>query len=227
MAGLAVGQTPAAAAVACPSGTESDFNGDGTRDTVIADPEATVGGAERAGSVHVVYGGGKGTLELTQALASVPDVPEPGDQFGFSLAVYDANLDGCSDLVVGIPYEDIGTVQDGGSVHLLYGATTGLGSGVAAKEFYQGTGNPLGGGQEAQDWTGYAVAAGKTSGGTPFLLIGEPGEDVGTVQDAGMIHYIHGTAQTVLGINQDTDNAGAVHSIVETNEGPRVLRTGI
>ena len=37
--GVGAGGTPAAAAVACPSGTDSDFNGDGIRDTVIADPK--------------------------------------------------------------------------------------------------------------------------------------------------------------------------------------------
>ncbi|MGP4010191.1 FG-GAP repeat domain-containing protein [Streptomyces sp. 4N124] len=197
---------------------DSDFNGDGARDTVIADPEATVNGVARAGAVHVVYGGGKGNLQLTQALASVPGEPEVDDRYGFSLAVYDANLDGCSDLVVGIPYEDMGTVRDGGNVHLLYGSTEGLGSGAAAKEFYQGTDKPLGSGQEAGDWTGYSVAAGKTSGGAPFLVIGSPGEDVGTVQDAGMVSYVRGTTYTVANFHQDTDTAGAVPSVPELND---------
>lgn len=56
--GGATGGTHAAAAVACPSGADSDFNGDGARDTAIADPEADVDGVEKAGVVHVVYGGG-------------------------------------------------------------------------------------------------------------------------------------------------------------------------
>ncbi|WP_328843047.1 hypothetical protein [Streptomyces sp. NBC_00258] len=63
---LAVGglssASPAVAAVVCPSGVESDFNGDGQRDVAIADPEATVAGHADAGAVHVVYGSGKGNL---------------------------------------------------------------------------------------------------------------------------------------------------------------------
>ncbi|MEW2045990.1 VCBS repeat-containing protein [Streptomyces sp. NPDC005476] len=217
--GLGTGGTPAVAAVACPSGVESDFNGDGFRDTAIADPEATVGGAARAGEVQIVYGGGKGVLTLSQALDSIPGAPEAGDQFGHSLAVYDADLDGCSDLVVGIPYEDMGTVPDAGNVHLIYGSTSGLNAGTkAVKEFYQGTDKPLGGGQEPEDWVGYAVAAGKTSAGTPYLIIGVPGESIGDIEDAGGFHYISGTAQTMAFVHQDTDVAGAVPGAAEQDD---------
>lgn len=217
--GVGTGGTPAAAAVACPSGTESDFNGDGIRDTAIADPEASDDGVPKAGAVHVVYGGGKGTVTLSQALDTIPGVPEPGDQYGYSLAVYDADLDGCSDLVVGSPYEDIGTWADSGSVHVIYGSPSGLNAGGrAVKEFYQGTDKPLGGGAEADDWVGYSVAAGKTSGGTPFLLIGSPGESIGTVEDAGGFYYVSGTAQTVTFNHQDTETGGAVPGVVEQDD---------
>ncbi|MFF3202335.1 MULTISPECIES: VCBS repeat-containing protein [unclassified Streptomyces] len=217
--GLGIGGTPAEAAVACPSGVESDFNGDGIRDTAIADPEATVSGAARAGEVQIVYGGGKGVLTLSQALDSIPGAPEAGDQYGSSLAVYDADLDGCSDLVVGDPYEDMGTVPDAGNVHLIYGSTSGLNAGTkAVKEFYQGADKPLGGGQEDEDWVGYALAAGKTSAGTPYLIIGVPGESIGDIEDAGGFHYISGTAQTMAFVHQDTDVAGAVPGNAEQDD---------
>ncbi|MCI3269683.1 VCBS repeat-containing protein [Streptomyces cylindrosporus] len=216
--GLGSGGTPAAAAVACPSGVESDFNGDGVRDTAIADPEATVDGVAKAGAVHVVYGGGKGSTTVSQAPDNIPGAPETGDRYGFSLAVYDADLDGCSDLVVGTPYEDLGTVPDAGLVQVVYGATAGLGTGKAVKEFLQGTDKPLAGSPEAEDWVGYAVEAGKTSAGTPFLLIGSPGESIGTVEDAGCFYYVSGTAQTVAGVSQDTETAGAVPGVAERDD---------
>ncbi|MGX1269937.1 FG-GAP repeat protein [Streptomyces phaeoluteigriseus] len=217
--GLGAGGTPAVAAVACPSGVDSDFNGDGIRDTAIADPEATVDGVPRAGAVHIVYGGGKGTLTVSQAPTEVPGAPEAGDRYGYSLAVYDADLDGCSDLAIGAPYEDLDTVPDAGLVQVLYGSTSGLNGGTkAVKEWLQGAEKPLGGGPEAEDWVGYALAAGKTSAGTPYLLIGDPGESIGTVEDAGGFYYISGTAQTATFSHQDTETAGAVAGIAEQDD---------
>ncbi|MFJ3493176.1 VCBS repeat-containing protein [Streptomyces sp. NPDC086091] len=217
--GIGAGGTPAAAAVACPSGVESDFNGDGARDSVIADPEATVDGVAEAGAVYVVYGGGKGTVTLTQALESIPGVPEAGDRYGYAMAVYDADLDGCSDLVLGTPYEDIGTAPDSGGVHVVFGSTSGIGAGTKpVREFYQGEGKPLGGGAEADDWVGYAVAAGKTSGGQPYLIIGSPGESLGTIDDAGAFYYVSGTAMTVTMTGQDTETGGPVAGAAEQDD---------
>jgi hypothetical protein len=55
---------PQAVAATCTAGTASDFNGDGVADTAIADPDATVSGAKRAGLVRVVYGGQGGLGDL-------------------------------------------------------------------------------------------------------------------------------------------------------------------
>jgi hypothetical protein len=113
----------------------------------------------------------------------------------------------------------MGTVPDAGNVHLIYGSTSGLNAGTkAVEEFYQGTDKPLGGGQENEDWVGYAVAAGKTSAGTPYLIIGVPGESIGDIEDAGGFHYISGTAQTMAFVHQDTDTAGAVSGAAEQDD---------
>lgn len=211
--------TPSAAALAAGcSGVESDFNGDGVRDIAIADPEATVAGVRRAGLVRVVYGGDKGTLELSQETAGVPGAAEADDQYGYALAVYDADVDGCSDLAVGMPYEDISTNADAGGVQIVYGSPTGIGGGKAVKEHIQGETATLGGSAEAGDWTGYALAAGKSSAGTPYLLIGSPGESIGTVEDAGAFFYVSGTAQTVVGNHQDTEAGGAVPGVAEIDD---------
>ncbi|MFD8915338.1 VCBS repeat-containing protein [Streptomyces sp. NPDC059575] len=173
----------------------------------------------KAGVVHVVYGGGKGAVTISQATTGVPGAPETNDQYGFSTAVYDADLDGCSDLVIGTPYEDLGTAADSGFVHVIYGSTSGLNAGTTpVKEFTQGDGKPLGGAREAEDWTGYALAAGKTSAGQPYLIIGTPGEALGTVEDAGVFFYVSGTAQTVTSNSQDTEVAGAVPGVVEQDD---------
>jgi hypothetical protein len=206
---------------------EADFNGDGQRDLAVADPEATIAGHADAGAVHVVYGGGKGNLQLSQDSAGAPGSPEDGDRFGHSLAVYDANLDGCSDLVVGIPYEDLSVTpesgeavnyRDAGLVQIYYGAPTGLGAGPAAKEILQGEGKHLAGLAEHEDWIGYALAAGKSSSGVPFLAVGGPGEDLGTVTDAGAVFYMSGTELTKVTVQQDTEVAGAVPGVAEQDD---------
>ncbi|MFD5618003.1 integrin alpha [Streptomyces yangpuensis] len=204
----------AAAAAGC-SGAESDFNGDGIRDTAIAAPEATVNGNSKAGVVHIVYGGGKGVLELTQEAAKSGG-SEAGDQFGYSMAVYDADLDGCSDLAVGTPHEDVGTLVDAGRVVVVHGDPAGLGGGRATAQYVQGAGPVTSLAAEAEDWMGYSLAAGKSSTGVPFLAVGSPGEDVGTSADAGAVIYLSGTTTLTAGlVTQDGTTAGAVPDAVE------------
>ncbi|MFJ6796680.1 VCBS repeat-containing protein [Streptomyces sp. NPDC091268] len=207
--------TKAAAATLC-AGAESDFNGDGIRDTAIADPAATVNGVPKAGVVHIVYGGGKGVLELTQEAAKA-GASESGDLFGHALAVYDADLDGCSDLAIGVPNEDVGTAVDAGWAVVVHGSTAGLGAGKATAQYVQGAGLMTGSAAEAYDWMGYSLAAGKSSTGEPFLVVGAPGEDLGTSVDAGSVVYFSGaTTVTASVINQDVTTAGDVPDVVES-----------
>lgn len=224
---LGAGAPQAAAAVSCPSGVESDFNGDGIRDMVVADPEAPVGGQADAGEITVVYGGGKGSLRINQDSPGIPGAAERGDQFGFELAVYDEDQDGCSDVAVGLPYEDIDVrdtagnvtvVPDAGMIQIIHGSTAGLGAGMGVTEYWQGEGRPLGGVAETGDFVGYAMAAGQTSASVPFLVAGFPGEDVGTYQDAGGAAYIHGVSRAVAGFNQDTTAGGDVPGGVEQDD---------
>lgn len=192
--------------------TITDFNCDGIVDTVVGDPKATVGGKANAGLVQVVYGGGKGTTTLHQDLPAIPGDAEPEDLFGENLATFDHNSDGCTDLVVGIPSEDISTSVDAGSVQVIYGATSGLSAGASALNLIQGTGDGSirAAGPEAGDRFGHAIAAGQTAQGEPYLAIGVPGEDIGTLVDAGRVHYLRGTVnvatdQDKLGMDGDAE----------------------
>ncbi|MFF4312321.1 S8 family serine peptidase [Streptomyces sp. NPDC001507] len=183
-----------------PATTGSDFNCDKKEDLAVADPEAAVGGDAKAGVVRVVYGGGKGTSELNQDLASVPGDAEPNDYFGDSLATVDYNKDGCTDLVVGTSREDVGSATDAGTVDVIYGASGGLGTGKAALHLEQGTGAEgiLAASSESGDRMGAAVAAGLTLDQEPYLVIGVPGEDIDGKTDAGAVFYLRGSINRTL-----------------------------
>ncbi|MFI5843833.1 hypothetical protein ACIA8K_29440 [Catenuloplanes sp. NPDC051500] len=181
----------------CTPGMDHDYNGDGVRDTAIGDPLATVDGVARAGRVTVTYGGTGTVSVLHQNLEEVPGGAETNDQFGFSLATYDANRDGCSDLAVGAPYEAIGTVAEAGGVVLMLGSPAGLGRGPAGLWYDQGTAG-FTETVEAGDWFGYSLAATQTTTGEAALLVGVPGEDIGTGVDAGLVHYRRGTTGVTL-----------------------------
>jgi hypothetical protein len=172
----------------CDLGVDSDYNGDGTSDIAVGDPEATVNDIARAGSVTVSYGGSGSIQALHQALAEVPGDSEADDQFGFALATYDANRDGCSDLAVSAPFESIGDKAEAGGVVLLLGSPAGLGKGPAGL-WYDQTVTGWGETAEPGDWFGYSLAAGNTANGDAYLAVGAPGEDLGTAVDAGMVHY--------------------------------------
>ncbi|MFD4635208.1 hypothetical protein ACFVYR_29585 [Streptomyces sp. NPDC058284] len=66
---------------------------------------------------------------------------------------------------------------------------------------------------EAGDLFGYALAAGATSGGKPYLAIGVPGEAIGDRSDAGCIHYVQGSTRTT--VNQDDPD---VPGVAEPND---------
>ncbi|MER7625228.1 S8 family serine peptidase [Streptomyces sp. NPDC126503] len=182
----------------------TDFNGDGAEDIAISDTQATVGTDTKAGLVRIVYGGGKGTAEISQDLDWVPGGSETDDYFGETLATIDYNKDGFTDLVVGTPSEDIGTTPNAGMVDLLYGAPGGLGTGTTKATHLEqgaGTGAIAASAPEADDRMGQSIAAAVNDAGRPYLLIGSPGEAISTLTKAGTAFYVHGN--TSLTIHQD------------------------
>jgi FG-GAP repeat len=183
----------------CPVGVESDFNGDGDTDTVVADPYATVNGQAEAGRVNVLYGDdplvGEGTRSIiSQNSTNVFDSAEIGDRFGFSVAVADIDCDGYADLVVGTPYEDISGQTDSGYAQIIWGAAGGLSTVRPSQNIVQSTFGQV---SHAGDQFGYAVDAmedvGQDGTGAPdafALAFGAPGFDVGGHNDAGGVGFL-------------------------------------
>ncbi|MFI2490420.1 trypsin-like serine protease [Promicromonospora kroppenstedtii] len=171
-----------------------DLNCDGIRDVAIGDPDATVNGLAQAGLVRVIYGGNKGVAEITQNSPSIFDDAEAGDRFGYGIATYDRDLDGCTDLVISAPWETRGENAAAGLVHVTHGHPDGLlaAGATPGTAFRQGSGvgairDAL---EQANERMGFSVAAGRTDGGKPYVLIGVPGKNFGTTFDAGIAYYV-------------------------------------
>jgi hypothetical protein len=108
-----------------------DLNGDGYDDLAVGADLESVGSAERAGDVTVLFGGSNGvktahSIGLTQNDVGVPGTAERGDRFGASLAIGNVNGDKYADLVIGAPGENPDDDGGTGAVALIWGAADGL-----------------------------------------------------------------------------------------------------
>lgn len=169
----------------------ADFDGDGLDDLAIGAPGEALGDEIDAGLVLVLTGGQLGfesTLALHQGV--LPGSTEGGDRFGEAMAGADLDDDGFADLAIGSPGESLADLSAAGSVFVLNGSATGLVIENAATAVTQ---TALPGSPEAGDRFGAELAAGDVTGdGIPDLIVGSPGEFIGDVENAGLVHVIPG-----------------------------------
>ncbi|MEV1081641.1 FG-GAP repeat protein [Streptomyces sp. NPDC050211] len=165
-----------------------DLNGDSYADLVVGDPdEPEVAGADGmlGGRVLVWYGSASGVAsdakptQITQNTSGVPGGSEKGDAFGGALAVADVNRDKLADIVVGAPYENVGSTKRAGAVTVIPGRASGaLGSG--SYSFTQDT-SGVPSASETDDFFGTTVSAGDVNkDGRPELFVGASGENDST-----------------------------------------------
>ncbi|MFT4218935.1 MAG: hypothetical protein QM611_00245 [Microbacterium sp.] len=139
-------------------------------------PGYTDSGRDSAGAVRLFVLRTDGTVHkqkwLTQNSAGVPGKSEHDDYFGWSLASTGKAL------VVGAPFEDIGSVSDAGQATLLYRTGQLTFTGRAIHQ------NSAGVPDKAQryDNFGYSVAAGLKT-----IAIGVPNESFGSIKGAGAV----------------------------------------
>jgi disulfide bond formation protein DsbB len=180
-----------------------DFDGDGFDDLAIGAPGEKVGTAVGAGAVHVLFGSAAGLSASgdqlwTQDSTGVLDQVEPSDEFGDSLAAGDFDGDGFDDLVIGVDEEDVGTVDDAGAVHVLYGSAAG--PGAAGDQFFTQDSPGIADDPDHDDNFGDALAVGDfNDDGFDDLAIAADREEVGAVTDAGAVFILYGSAAGLSG----------------------------
>ena len=172
-----------------------DFDGDGYDDLAIGVPDDRQPSGTPGGAVAVFFGSGSGlsgenTL-IHQNTTGVQGGPEAGDAFGAAVAAGDFDGDGYDDLAIGVPGEDVGALADAGTIHLLFGSSSGL-VGNGTRTLHQDSVG-VQGLAEADDRFGAALTTADFNGdGYADLAVGSPGEDIGAVVDAGLVHVFSG-----------------------------------
>jgi hypothetical protein len=178
-----------------------DFDGDGYVDLAVGVPQQGFDGAANAGAVHVLYGTANGLAAADdevwyEGYAGLGGAPETGDWFGRALAAGDFDGNGCDDLAVGIPSEDLGGVNDAGRVVVLYGTADGL-SAEDSDAWVQGL-YDIPDTYELGDYFGERLATGDWNGdGYADLAVGVPRENFEdeppTRYDVGVVHILYGS----------------------------------
>jgi uncharacterized delta-60 repeat protein len=195
-------------------GVRADFNGDGYGDLAVGVPGEDVGTAIDTGAVNLLYGSATGLNatdnQFWDETATGTAFDASGDLFGWAIATGDFNGDGYADLAVGVPGSQVGGVASAGFVSVLYGSPSGLVA--ASSQVWDQDVTDIEDVAEYGDVFGYSVAVGDLNGdGFDDLVAGVPGEDIGSVVDAGAVNVIYGSAGGLTATgnqfwNQDSPN---------------------
>jgi hypothetical protein len=179
-----------------------DFNADGFDDIAIGVPDESVEGIAEAGSVNVMYGSASGIQIAdpddqiwSQNTGGVEDDAEDSDHFGEALAVGDFNQDSFSDLAIGVPDENVGTIGNAGLANVVYGGTTGLQVSDPEDQLWNQDSASVNNSAEKSDGFAQSLAGGDFNGdGFDDLALGVPREDVNDVSNPGAVAILHGGA---------------------------------
>jgi hypothetical protein len=182
-----------------------DFNDDGFTDLAIGAPNETVGTAQGAGAVNVLFGSATGLTGTGSQLFTEGNtigegmLSNPFDVFGAALAAGDFDADGADDLAIGVPGAFIGDDRGDGVVVVLDGSPGGLVSTGPFGQFFSQNSSGVGSSAEAGDSFGETLAVGDfNNSGAEDLAVGVPFEDVGAVVDAGAVNVLYGRPATGL-----------------------------
>ena len=132
---------------------------------------------------------------LGQGVGGASDTAEAGDHFGETMIASGVSVAGTAQaLAVGTPGEDVGTAVDAGVVMAFRFSSSNGTMSRAGRVVRQGA-NGIPDTPEAGDGFGSSLA--ETGGNSNQVsVVGVPGEDIGGVSDAGMVHELDGGLAT-------------------------------
>ena len=184
-----------------------DFNGDGHFDLAVGIPNKTVNTIHEAGMVQIFYGDDNGLASTGVQIWSrstylIVGIAEFGDHFGSALATGDINGDGCDDLAIGVPDDDIDGISNAGAIQVIYGSQGGLTAAGNQWGFESYAGIP--GGLETNDRFGFSLAIGDfNADGYEDLAVGTPYEALDATLEAGVVHVINGSPGGLSNVGVD------------------------
>jgi hypothetical protein len=162
---------------------------------------------------------GIGSALWDQDTSGIVDQSEKGDQMGYSVSLGDVTGDGRADLVAGIPFEDVGSVTDGGAGAVILGGGSGLTA--TGNKYWNQNSTGIAGKAEFFDYFGWSVALGDfNSDGKQDAVFGVPGEDVNAT-DQGAINDIPGSSGglTKTGQHMYTQDTDGINDQGEAGDG--------
>jgi hypothetical protein len=194
-------------------------------DLAVGAPGEDVNATPDAGAVNVIYGSRRGLSAAGNQLwqqnsHAIEDVSEAGDGFGSALAAANLGRGSRDDLAVGVIGEDVGKGAGAGAVNVIYGGPQGLSA--AGNQLWSQDSPGIEHGADPRERFGAALAAADLGrSGWADLAVGAPGEDIGTIRNAGAVAVLYGGRRGLSAAGNQfwSQNSPGIQDVAEAGDG--------